>query len=495
MKKNKSLLMLSALFLLAACSQQSSQEAPLTGGNKIFEDVSSSVDSAQASSSEEESGEQVSYSEDVHRLVAQVSQAYRNLKSLKMTVDTTVKNDALNYFKSQSNHEQYGAGTLQRSYSEVQTKVDNETFLQSFYSTTEEDGKMKLYIRTNAEKWQESGARKQTLYIDFIKYLLEGKDEVTLAEDQPILTKKITDAEQVKTLTAALDIPVWLSPNAQYDLTMHFHVDEATGHLSNVMVEGSITDLGQTYEVSVVAFPTPDEKFEAVKVNLEEASEPLKVEEGKFLEQFQAANLTKAVTFYDMVIGNTHYEDENVSLVSLSVWGNTIPFAKYGKIVEQEVKDETLIYANKRYFEKAGQVTSEDFPIGNYYADSVAKFIASYDVLTLLEEEEEAEEGEEKEESDTYRYRHLFEADVEGFKEAAGAVDISGILRDEEAHYGIEYLIDKKTLRLSSVYYWSVIASDESIGVVKTLHFHRFNQYNPNFLEENIPQAVWDSIK
>lgn len=176
------------------------------------------------------------------------------------------------------------------------------------------------------------------------------------------------------------------------------------------------------------------------------------------------------------------------------MWGNTLPLAKYGKIVDKEVKDEMVIYANKRYFEKDGQVVSEDYPVGNYYDEIVTKFIDSYDVLTVLEEEE-AEEGEEKEESDTYRYRHLFEADVEGFKEAAGSVDISGILRDEEAHYGIEYLIDKKTLRLSSVYYWSVIASDESIGVVKTLHFHRFNQYNPNFLEENIPQAVWDSIK
>ncbi|MCW6681221.1 hypothetical protein NHG29_09695 [Aerococcaceae bacterium NML160702] len=498
MRKRYSIVGIGLCLLLAGCQE----DVRTSGGDPLFaeRDVSTEQHSREASIDILE--EQAQRSEREQSILVKVNDFYQNLKAIKLAVNTTVTTDTFNYRKQQMNEEEYAAGGLVQYYAETETDVNGETLKQSFFLTQDEaedkeEGAVKAYSRMNDYEWKEtSNGRMQTIYLHLIKFVLEGSEKFELSDGlgQPLISKKITHEDHLKVLANLLDLPVELTPNAKFDLGFNFQVDEDKGLITNAVFEGTVEDLGTTYQVKVQARPTYDQAFKEVKVDLKQKGAAVETTEEDFLDKFKQGNLLNPLFFYETTLSERGYEEEQqTTWLKLGNYLNQEPhLIVQGKVAEEKLADYQVNYQNKLYGEnKDKKVEQVDDKAVNYYANATKQFIEHYDALTTVEQQPDEETGE----VTILNYRHQFESDYESFAAAAGAFDVSRLSRDEEALYGIDYIVDKATLRLIGVYYWSVVASDDSIQLITTMRFSSFNDYNPNNFTTNVPATIWEVLK
>lgn len=481
-----------AVLLVAACAEQEKQRT--SGGDPLF--VSNAVtDNSSRETSVDIAEEQAKRTEREKQIATKVVTFFENLKGMKLSIDTSIQSKDFKFNKHQSNQEQYGAGTVQRYYVETETNVNDTKHVQFFYLEGQEkkDDKPteKFYARTPSSEWQETVAgRTQPIYLYFAKLLLEGNEAWTITEGvgQPYISKKLETSNLLTMLPESFDFPFVLSPEAVTEATINFQVDEETGLIGAGTIEGIVTDLGETYTYKIQMRTQYDAEFKEVTVDLSQKPEVLEVTPENFLEQFKKVNEANALTFYESHLTDTNYEDTKVQVLYGTYLNGKPHLSILGTIADEKIDKYELLYNGKIYSEHDGKVDVVEYPFINYYANAVEQFTKHYDELILTENPTEEETT-----TDTYRYQ--IDDDFDTYVGVAGLIDVTSLKREGSARYAIDFVINRTTLQLEAVYYWSVVPEDEAVQVVKTVGFNNFNGINPNLVKQHISTAIWEALK
>ena len=484
MKKTSVLLSLLACFVLAGCQEADIKQS--SRGNPLFvaeESTGSGSDSADVNVEDEAA----KYTEEQRALLSKVYDYYQAAKALKLSVE--VKDETGSVRQVQTNQEVYDNGTLKRYVADYETQAGEQSQRFSTYY----DGS-KHYVMAPGTKWQEgANVKTATVYHALIDLLLGGKDNLNLDQgvSQPMMTKKITDPEQLKQLRGYVDLPVVLTPQAELTAEANYQIDAETGRILTVGLNIGVTDLGQTSQYKVWLDTTELEEADSVaKVDLE--AEPIAVEasaDSDALSRFKAANPVAAVTNYELIWAQQSGDD------TAQIWRQYVSRHQSDAqaVAETEIKDKTeqayqLLMAGKRWvLDEAGEVTSQEATLSDMYAEYVQAFINQYDQLKPVETEAD--------DAKSTTYRLEFENDPEAFKAAAGSMNTTNLVRDKEALYRLEYVVNKQTSQLEEVYFWSVTAEDDKVRYINSLRFGQINQLPARLWEVLVDAKIWEAVK
>ncbi|MBK0348108.1 hypothetical protein JDW15_05550 [Aerococcaceae bacterium zg-ZJ1578] len=470
--------------MLAGCVDLRPVKPGSTGGNPITGE-DKKVNRSDDDYSTDFAVEKQKQTEQVNQLMSLISAHYSKISKAEMDVATeTTWNDktVTSHLKTQ---EKYEEGTLKGYYIENETKAADESIKQEYYYNGE-----KYFLNVDKMAWQElkGSTKTPTVYLYLVKLMLEGNDVIEVEDglSQLHMTKKVTDAELLESIYQYIDFPMMLTPNATKTVTLDYQVDDENGAISVATIRLEANDLGQTIQHSVQIRTNTNAEFADWKIDTAAEFAGVDTESAEFAQYFKEKNPTKALTYYELYTNQIDGDDTQTTLVLGNYFAGVPYMAVEGTVKDSELSDTSLIAQQKRYALDKENVATSDVTFENYYEYFVNRVLEKYDVLDALEVDEE---------SDVYVLRELFEYDLESFQAAAGKVDISHLVREGEAIYGVDYRIDRKTQQLVSVYLWVATPGEGSVSTLTTLNFSRFNAINPNLVLGNIDKKLWDVLK
>ncbi|MBD3949863.1 hypothetical protein I4Q36_01755 [Tuanshanicoccus lijuaniae] len=469
--------------MLAGCVDLSPVKPGSTGGNSLTgeeEQVTRSEDDYKTDIATDKEKQ----TERANQLMNLISAYYSKMSKAEMDITNETKwNDQTLTTKSKT-QEKYQDGAIKGYYVVDETKAADETVKQEYYYNGD-----KYFLNVNQTAWQElkGSTKTPTIYLYLVKLMLEGNDLVDVEEglSQLHMRKTVTDASLIESIYQYVDFPMMLTPNAQKKVTLDYQIDETNGAITVATLTLETKDLGQTMQHKVNIRTNTNAEFADWKIDTAAKFAGVDTESSEFAKYFKAMNPTKAFTYFETYTNIINGDDVKATL-SLGNYLAGVPYmAVEGTVKDSELKDARLIAQQKRYTMKDGKVNSSDAVVANHYTYFVNRVLEKYDALNKLESEEESE---------VYALRELFENDVESFKAAAGKADVSHLIREGEAVYGIDYRIDKKTQQLVSVYLWATTPGEEKVSTLTTLNFSRFNAVNPNLVLGNIDKKFWEAL-
>lgn len=461
-KYTKFLLLTFTLLILAGCQQ-------------IMENVQNSPDSL--------SPEEVAQIYNQEQMMIAMNNHLENLSKSQSTIKSTFNYGDLTMIKSQENFETYQEQSL--SGYEIQTTVSengntlNEQFVwnESGYHTQFHNDTFVTTKQTNRQPY---------VFLNFLQFLVTGEDawEVEEMDDNTSrVTKKFEDPEVAKQLGLYLDLPIIISPNAEYQIEINYLMGNETGVIHSGIVNATIEDLGNEYKI---AHELVDAQFndEAQALNIDINAKNT-VNGNGFVEQFTQANPIQLFTNYDMQLIRTE-NDETIE--ELFITSNTLRTNPYMELLapisEDGIGDFGTVYEDALYYLEGDDVQSGERHLFNAYA---------YFANRILDQYENLEEIESGNDSILY-YREVFEYDFDALTQAVGQAQINHFSTDLNNFYGIDYIIDNQTKRLINIVIWN--GSDESDVINTTTGYYigSLNLHNPSLLGGQIHQNIWDAM-
>lgn len=484
MKKYPLLLTLTACVVLAACQPQAAR--PTFGGDPLFADQVS-VDSSNPNALNVQE-EVAQYTESQRQLVSKLYEYYQEIKGIDLSIVNTTSTDKGTWVSQVTTQESYDAGTIKSFYAQKNTKVGEMTFQTgAYYDGTD------YYTQIPNRKWAKNDDGMGSIrYLDIVGLLLNG-DKLEMVEglDQPVLSKMITDSEQLAKLGNLLDMPMTLSPEASYEVKIEAFMNKETGQVVSASISGNATDKGNTYPIDIRIQTTeqPDRTTVSVDVNADVAA--LSLEGDQALESFKQGNPLEVVNAYQMQWGVRNHDTDEAWLWIANPWNGKMLAVAEGKIADKKVDNYRLLYNGQSYGKDANdEVSSYIVVMEDFYRHFVTRFIDRYAELSRIPSPEDVP----AEEITTTTFRESFDADGVSLQEAVGRFDVSNVVRDG-AVYAIDYIVNNQTAQLEAVYVWSITENEDSISVVNTLHFIKINEFSPNLINHVIPKEFWQAVK
>ena len=483
MKRKWILLSLVATTFLAGC-QPTTQKS--SKGNALFvseeSTASQSIDENSVTTIQDELAK---YSESQRTLLNQVNFFYQNLKGVKVTSQVTSPDTGLSI--QQATQETYESGKLTGYTSDITTSNNGQSYQVKYYFNGKDN-----YTQAPYQAWEQTNnANAPTVYLYMMRLLFEGSDKITMEEglDQPILSKTVTDPEQVKLLGYFFNLPINIGANTTRQAQVDYQVDKETGQVVTMNATITVEAEGKTTTFKVHAKTEEDKELTSLTVDTDAAADKQEVAEGQFLEQFKKANPVDAIYMYEMTWGIRTTSSDQAWLQIVNTWNNQNYQIAEAEIIDKKAENYRLIYQNKGWSLKDDQVASQGAVMGNYYRDFANRFAEQYSSLTKVEPSADATDVK------TTTYREQYEDDPTSFKAAAGEFDVSGLITDGHARYTIDYVVNNETLQLEAVYFWRVLPEDTEITTVNTLSFRHLNTVTPSVINGVINEKVWEALK
>ncbi|HFI0463695.1 TPA: hypothetical protein ACGO1T_000641 [Streptococcus suis] len=485
MRKAKPLLipLLSAL-ILSACVDLSPTKPAVNGGNAITGD-SQATTRSEDDLAVDVAGDKAQTDQRLNNLMNLISTKFVNTQKVTLDLTNSFKGLDTQVDVQQSSQETYDQGAITGYLAQNTLTVDGQSLnYQSYF-----DGQ-KRYFNLADTAWieQEADTKGTTLYLFFVKMLLEGGERWTLNEGVGDLriSKTLEDPELLSILHQFMEVPVIVTPQAKKTVTLDYQVNEETGAILNASVKVIIEDLGNQYEQTLRAKINPEAEFADLKVDTEAQAQAVDTTDQAFADYFAKANPYQLYNYYELYLTDIDGETQ-IAQLSLDNFLKGQPFMSIlSDLEEGELANTKIVYEDKVYGLDGDKTSESDYPQTNIYAYFVDRAIETYDLLEAVETAEE---------EPTYVLREFISNDFDAFVAAAGPIDVADLAREGESAYGVDYTIDKTTHQLVAVYLWSTDTTEEAVSRLKSISFSRFNLNSPNYVTHNVDPKLWEAIQ
>ncbi len=444
-------------------------------GCSILDNIQDSPDSL--------SPEEVADIYNQEQLFLSISDSINNLEQIRAEINTTFQYDDKTISKTQENFEQYQEQTL--SNYEIKSKSDtndqslNETFILK-------DGEYYHQVQNAPYTKTDQPTRQPFIYLNFLQFLLnEDIKWETVTEDNRIIeaSTEITDPEITNALAPFLDLPVIVSPEAQYTFLVKYSFDPESGAIQQGIIEGTIEDLGNKFNIQheLISVHYNDE---ADSIGLDSNTLPMNVSDG-FLSAFTEANPTSALTNYEMQRIRTDAEQVIDEMFITQNTLNTDPYIDLiSSVNNEEIETFGVGYQSTYYEQQNEELNQQSWPTYNPYHHFTQRIKTQIDAL----EEIESEEG-------ILSYREIFDNDLSVLNEAIGEANVDQFKENDQQIYGIDYHIDAETKRLLNVIIWNGEVTDASVNTTTAYAFGNLNPYTLNLLSSQLNPQILDAIQ
>lgn len=409
-----------------------------------------------------------------------------NLKNVEVTVNTRFEFDDYQAFKVQQHRELYDSQELIAYQIEtITTNSNSDENLNEMFVWKDDN----YYVQLQSLPFQEyeSLSYQPFTYLYFLQSVNAtlGEDLTVEQSDDHLIdvSVNITNDELEDMMAVLLDVPIVLSPNANYELNLKYQFNTETNAFLNGRLDATIQDLGHTYkvthEIDDLVYNQDHLQIDTdVAVNVETTE--------NFIEDFKRANPSDLLSNYDyqitMTSPNEQFEETYHIINPLA---QNPYMTLWGVITDDPIEKFNLDYADQRWIVKDKQVNSEPFKQFNVYDHFTKRFINEFD---QLEETEAAEEG-------VIQYREFFEDNYVELNNAVGDAMISQFNQGENQYYGIDYMINQETQQLVGVIIWNGTGGQEIVDTSTRYYINQFNQYPSNQLGLQIHDAIWPAVQ
>ncbi|MBG9988643.1 hypothetical protein HZY88_06610 [Aerococcaceae bacterium DSM 111176] len=447
----------------------------LVGCQQIMDDTQNPSNSL---SSEEAS--QI-YNQD--KMILAMNNHLESLDQSQSTIQTTFTFEDLEMVKSQENFESYQ--DLSLSGYEIQTTVsdDGEILNEQFVW---DDAGYHTQFHNEPFITTDQTNRQPYVYLNFLQFLV-ASDDTWIVEDIDENTAKVTkefaDPEMARELGLFIDLPVIVSPNAEYEIAIEYLMDKELGVINSGTVNGTVKDLGKFFQVTHELVETQfNENAESLNIDFEEEADN---NNDDFVTQFNSANPIDLITNYDMQLIRT---ENGETIEEQFISANTLRQSPYmeliAPLVEEGIGSFGTVYENTYYYVDNDDVQSTDRNLFNAYSHFVQRIIEQHDQLAPVESGD----------SNILYYREIFGDDFSALTEAVGDAHIDQFSNEENNLYGIDYIIDNNSKRLLNAVIWNGSDQSEVIDTTTGYYFGDLNLHTPSLLGGQIDQSIWDEM-
>ncbi|MGX7091578.1 hypothetical protein [Hutsoniella sourekii] len=475
-----SVLLLASITLLGACSSQSNNR-PTVGGDPIL---------LESGEYESLTSERMEYAE----LSNQVSKQLEEIADIQMEIREEFTLNDQTYTRIQSNQEKYVDSKDQRILGQYLINQTNQagdsSSQENFYYKGDEN-----YHQMNQGSWvkRENSSRTPINYFSIVRLLVEDANTWQVEVDESGVSdvrKQVQDSQIIQSLPYLLDLPVALSPKAQVDLSIDYQINTESGLIQEAVITGNIEDLGQSSSFKVTGQVTDGESSVEVDTNAEPEALDVAPSSDGFNEAFLEANPTSALTYGETYVYHIKGESDQAESQQVQLgnyWMDQLHLAVWGQVDSDGNMDQVSLEKDGQLIKQEDQSVTETHSIA-YYPQFVNRFV---EFRSSLEEIETSSDRHNEQEH--YIFREEMKNGLKGLQTLAGSLDLSHLDRPE-AKYFVDYYINKKTLKLESVYLSSITPEDQAINYLTAFNFSQFNEANPSSMTGFIEATTWQTL-
>lgn len=480
-KRFKFILPLAASILLAACADLSPVKPTSEGGSPIRPDSQAGTEQT---GNIDVVGQNQAETQRVAQLKSLISSKFLSLDKLQMTVTNQFLGMGKEIRSESQQLEDYNEGSMEAYHLQTKYTAGDESI-----ETQAHLGSEKAYIKIGDNTWKEvpGNTKGSTFYVYLVKLILEGNEALNFQEDAGDLhvTKTITNEETLKTIFQMIEVPVFMSPRAEKNLTIDYQIDESTGEILTAHILLKVKDLGNEWQVSVRAKTDLTSEVVLPSPNFEEEAVAVDTEASDFATYFKAANPYNLYNYYEMF--QTDIDGENQ--VGNILIGNYLLGDPYmgllANIEEGKLSNQSFIYNQENYKLDGDQVSKSAYPQVNYYRHFVNRLIEVYDQVTPVEGSDDGQ----------IVLREVYPNDFEEFKAGTGGIGLGLLDIGDEGTYGIDYYLDANSQVLTGIYLWVASPEETSVSKLIAIRFAQVFENNPNFISHELDSKIWDSIQ
>lgn len=447
----------------------------LLSGCGIIENVKNSPDAL--------SPEEVADIYNQEQLYLAISDNINNLEQVQSEIKTTFQYDDKTIAKTQENFEQYEEQTLSNYEIQSQTDTDSQSLNETFIA---KDAAYYHQVQNAPYLKTDQPTRQPFIYLNFLQFLLnENIKWETVTEENRVLeaSAEINDPEITKELAPFLDLPVIVSPEAKYTLTVNYSFNPETGAIEKGNITGVIEDLGNQFNIQH-ELTSVHYNNAANALGLDVNATPMTLSDD-FLTAFKEANPTEAITNYEIQRIRT---DAEGTIDEMFITQNTLTAEPYIDLIStinnEEAESFGVGFQSTFYEQRDEEVQEHEWATFNPYHHFTQRILTQYNSL----EEVESEEG-------ILTYREFFNDDLNALKEATDRASVDQFKDNDQQIYGIDYHIDAETHRLLNVIIWNGEVTESTVNVTTSYAFGNLNPYTLNLLSNQLNPQILEAIQ